>query len=221
MKAFVGLILSGIMILALAACTSDEPAPAAAPAPTAAAAPAPAATIAPAPAPAPTTAPATGPKSGGQLRVTSQASIPSLDGVFSGAYVTAALAVHLTHRLFEWNNELEAKPMLVETFDLSSDGLAWSFKVREGLTFHDGSALDTDDVIPSLNRQMSNFHFAPKLLRSEFAEDPAFEKVDSHSFKLNLREPFGQVPTTFAAPWGGGPIIPSADGGNRRTGGDS
>ena len=69
MKALVGLILSGIVILALAACTSDEPAPAAAPAPTAAAAPAPAATIAPAP--APTTAPATGPKSGGQLRVTS------------------------------------------------------------------------------------------------------------------------------------------------------
>ena len=209
-KISVLLILCGITILALLACSADEPEPATEPAP---AAPAPAATTAPAPAPAPTTAPApapaTGPKSGGQLRVTSQASIPSLDGVFSGAYVTAALAVHLTHRLFEWNNDLEAKPMLVESFDLSSDGLSWSFEVRDGITFHDGSALDTDDVIPSLERQMSNFHFAPKLLKSEFVADPAFQKVDSHSFNLNLREPFGQVPTTFAAPWGGGPIIPS------------
>ena len=148
-KISVILILLGIAILALVACSADEPEPAAEPAP---AAPAPAPTTAPAPAPttAPAPAPATGPKTGGQLRVTSQASIPSLDGVFSGAYVTAALAVHLTHRLFEWNNDLEAKPMLVETFDLSSDGLSWSFKVREGLTFHDGSALDTDDVIRSL-----------------------------------------------------------------------
>ena len=197
------------MIVTAIACGADEQAmeataiPAAPAAPTAAPAAAPQPTMAPAP------APAMEPKSGGQLRVTSQASIPSLDGVFSGAYVTAALAVHLTHRLFEWNNDLEAKPMLVDTFDLSSDGLTWTFKIREGLTFHDGSSLDTDDVIPSLERQMTNFHFAPKLLKSEFAADDPFEKVDSASFTLKLREPFGQVPTTFAAPWGGGPIIPS------------
>ena len=137
------IMLLGIMgsLLFIMGCSSDdEPAPAAA---------APAATTAPAAtaAPAPTAAPrkavvaatavpkeikkgetnvgaqqvsGEGGKRGGMLRVTSQASVPSVDGVYSGAYVTAAIAVHVTHRLFEWDQQLNPVPMLIDTWEASS-----------------------------------------------------------------------------------------------------
>jgi len=155
-----------------------------------------------------------GGKRGGMLRVTSQASVPSVDGVFSGAYVTAAIAVHVTHRLFEWDQQLNPVPMLIDTWEASSDGLSWDLKVRDGITFHNGDSMTSDDVLNSLWRQMSNFHFAPKLLRQEFAassseKSEVLTKVDDLTVKLHLKVPFGQIPATFSAPWGGGPIIPA------------
>jgi peptide/nickel transport system substrate-binding protein len=146
---------------------------------------------------------------GGTLRVTSQASIGSLDQVWTTAYVTAAVAVHMHERLFEWDEDLFPKPQLVDTWDLSSDGLTYTFTLRDGVTFHDGSAVTSDDAIQSLMRQMEGPHFAPKVM-VDFTEDPAFEKVDNQTFKLMLAEPFGQVIATFSAPWGGGPILPKS-----------
>ena len=146
---------------------------------------------------------------GGTLRITSQASIGSLDQVWTTAYVTAAVAVHMHERMFEWDEDLFSKGQLVDSWDLTADGLTYTFTLRDGVTFHDGTALTSDDAIQSLMRQMEGPHFAPKVM-VDFAEDPAFEKVDNLTFKLLLAEPFGQVVATFSAPWGGGPIIPKS-----------
>ena len=40
-------------------------------------------------------------------------------------------------------------PGLADTYTASDDLLTWTFHLREGVTFHDGSALDANDVVMS------------------------------------------------------------------------
>ena len=144
---------------------------------------------------------------GGTLRVTSQASIGTLDQVWTTAYVTAAVAVHMHERMFEWDEDLFPKPQVLESWDVSGDGKTYTFTTRDNLTFHDGAEVTSDDAIASLKRQMEGSHWAPNVM-VDFAQDPPFQKVDKKTFQLLLADPFGQVVGTFSAPWGGGPILP-------------
>lgn len=53
--------------------------------------------------------------------------------------------------LTELDKNLMPQPALAESFE-SSDGLLWQIKLRSGVTFHDGKALTSEDVIYSLSR---------------------------------------------------------------------
>jgi peptide/nickel transport system substrate-binding protein len=54
--------------------------------------------------------------------------------------------------LVQPNDDLEMEPALATEWETSDDGLTWTFQLREGVTFHDGSELDAEDVVASLER---------------------------------------------------------------------
>lgn len=47
-------------------------------------------------------------------------------------------------------------PSLAESWEVSSDGRTWAFKLRRGVEFHDGKSLTAADVVWSLNRHLSD-----------------------------------------------------------------
>lgn len=83
---------------------------------------------------------------------TSQASFQILENVYDTLVVPSA-------------EDLTFEPSLAEEWTTSDDGLQWVFTLREGVTFHDGTELDAEDVVYSFDRiideELSNaFRFA-------------------------------------------------------------
>ena len=148
------------------------------------------------------------PRFGGTLRVVSQASIPTLDPAFGGAYVTTAVASHMYETLFGWDANIEDQPVMVDSWSVSDDGLTWDFTLRDGLTFHDGAPVTAGDVASTYERWLASWYAIAGLMR-EFQDEDSFVVNDDSSFSVNLTEPTGSVIMSLAKPYGSPRIMPS------------
>ncbi len=73
----------------------------------------------------------------------------------------------------------------------TKDDVNWTFILRKGITFHDGSALTADDVITSL------YYTLPRYLT--IVEIEKIEKITNYEFTIQLKEPFSLLPTLLAS----------------------
>ncbi len=149
---------------------------------------------------------------GGTLRVVAQASTESLDTSFSGAYVITVVSGHIWERLFERDADFNPQPQMVSSWEVDDAGTTYTFTLRDGLKFHDGGGVTSDDVIPSLWR-MWQTTAAGEFLRSQLAgyvepgegESPvrpdSLRKIDDKTFSMTFQGPIGVVITGLAAPW--------------------
>jgi peptide/nickel transport system substrate-binding protein len=153
----------------LAACgpsatpAANTPAPAA-PAPTAAptAAPKPAATTAPAaaapttaPAPAaaaPTTAPAAAPAGGAATGTLKVANADFGNESMDPINIESLWGWAMYDSLLTFDPQGNVVGNVAESYDLSPDGLTWTFKIRKGIKFHNGDPLTSADVVFTLQR---------------------------------------------------------------------
>ena len=72
------------------------------------------------------------------LRVVPQTDIVLLDPVFGTATISNIAGMMIYKSLFSWDNNLQPKPQMVDSWDVSPDQLTWRFTLRPGLKFHDG-----------------------------------------------------------------------------------
>jgi peptide/nickel transport system substrate-binding protein len=132
------------------------------------------------------------PRFGGTLRIVAQGSIASIDPVWSVFYVTNAVASHIYETPFGWDNRLDTRARLVDTWSLGSDNLTYTFDLRAGVTFHDGTALTSADVVPSMLRWRDSPVAATSIART-FIEEDAIRAVDNNTFTITLNEPMGSL----------------------------
>lgn len=135
---FVSLIV--LLSMLLNACGGGAPAATDAPAGTEA----PAATEA-----AATEAPAAGPV---VLKYASSANITTWDPIASFS-TEAAYMANMYEQLVRVNPPGSAEPfspLLAESWEKSDDGLVWTFKLRSGVKFHDGEAMNAEAVVKSI-----------------------------------------------------------------------
>ncbi len=143
------------------------------------------------PAPVSQATPSTGPRRGGTLKVTAQASIKSLDCDFTTAYVCGAVHLHYQEGLLALDDNFN--PQLVSTWEVSQDGKSYTFTLREGPTFHTGRPITSDDVIASLQRWMKRKP-AGKAMSGVLAE-PGLVRVNDRTFQINLKQPYAPLLT--------------------------
>ena len=94
------------------------------------------------------------PKRGGILRVTSSAASvkDTLDPArfsFAGDYCRGFTFFNGLTRL---DTNAQAQPELASSFEPNADATQWVFKLRKGVSFHNGKTLDADDVVYSIMR---------------------------------------------------------------------
>jgi peptide/nickel transport system substrate-binding protein len=124
------------------------------------------------------------------LRFVPQANLTLLDPVFTTATVTSNHAYYVFDTLYSVGPDGVAKPQMAEGHDVSADGLTWRIKLRDGLTFHDGSKVLARDCIASVRRWTVNDPFGQLLA----AAVDQWNAPDDATIELKLKHPFALVP---------------------------
>jgi len=96
--------------------------------------------------------PSAEPVQGGIATVTLNSDPGTLDMSVSSLQVTQFMGVEVFESLFALDATYTPRPMLVDAYDTSADGLTYTLTLRQGVTFHDGTALQAADVVASLQR---------------------------------------------------------------------
>ncbi|MGG5809056.1 ABC transporter substrate-binding protein [Falsiroseomonas sp. CW058] len=107
------------------------------------------------------------------------------------------------------------EPDLAEGFTRSPDGLTYTFRLRQGVRFHDGSPLEGEDVVFSLRRAADP---ARSAFSSDYAPVAAVELVDPMTVRVTLREAVAGALGLFANYHGGMIVSRRADAGGFQQG---
>lgn len=94
-------------------------------------------------------------------------------------------------------------PGLAESWEISGDGTVYTFKLREGVTFHDGSAMDAEDVKFSLDRARAED--STNAQKALFAGIANVEAADPQTVTITLDAPDGSL--LFNLAWGDAVIV--------------
>jgi peptide/nickel transport system substrate-binding protein len=137
------------------------------------------------------------------LKFVPHANLTVLDPVWTTAYVTRNHAYMVYDTLFAVNQKGEIKPQMVDKYTTSKDGKTWTFTLRDGLEFHDGKPVTSEDVVASLKRWSQRDAMGGVL--AKFVA--SYEAVDAKTFKINLNEPCGIVLDALGKPSSNVPFI--------------
>lgn len=105
------------------------------------------------------------------------------------------------------------RPALAESWTVSDDGLVYTFKLHEGVTFHDGTTFDSGDVMFSLERAM-----APDSVNAQkglFEPIAKVEAPDAATVVVTLKRPTGSF--LFDMGWGDAVIVAPESAADNKT----
>src|SRR5690606_40320389 len=105
------------------------------------------------------------------------------------------LTQHIFETLYTFDAKWSPTPLLAAKLpQISDDGLTYTIALRQGINFHDGSAMDSADVVASLKRwteTASRGKQAAKLIS-------AIEATDAHTVRTVLKEPYAPLTAPLA-----------------------
>jgi len=98
------------------------------------------------------------------------------------------------NRLLDVDDNFNTIPELAESWSVSDDGLTWTFSLRKGVKFHDGSDFDAGDVVYTFKRfwDPDLASGAPAVLA--FLDPEGIKAVDSHTVQFTTKQPVVELP---------------------------
>jgi peptide/nickel transport system substrate-binding protein len=130
------------------------------------------------------------------LKAVLHSDVKILDPIWTTAYIQRNHGYMVWDTLFALDEKLELKPQMVDRYSITDDKLTYSFTLRDGLKWHDGGDVTSEDCIASIKRWGKKDSMGQKLM-SFIAEIKA---VDAKSFTIVLKEPYGLVLASLGKP---------------------
>lgn len=120
---------------------------------------------------------------------------PGLDPLTTTAHATRIISRVFYEPLIALDGDGEVQPVLAESFEVSEDGLTITFVLREDVVFHDGSSMETADVLASLERWQEMSTIGPNYFGEAVISSP-----EEGIVTIELPEPMYVAPALLADP---------------------
>jgi peptide/nickel transport system substrate-binding protein len=135
------------------------------------------------------------PKQGGTLRVGQQEPPGAVDPVTVNSQAGLTILSQTGEYLIWSDRELNPEPRLAESWKPNADGSVWTFKLREGVKFHDGKVMDAEDVASTFDRlaDPDNGSNALSAFTGVLSKGGA-KAVDASTVEFHLDAPNGNFP---------------------------
>jgi peptide/nickel transport system substrate-binding protein len=138
------------------------------------------------------------PRTGGNLIFALEARVPGLDQHVSNSSATRNVAMNIFETLITRDDKMNPTLDLARSVDVSPDNKVFTFRLREGVTFHNGKALTSADVAASFARFKR-----VGIDRSILDPVEKWEMPDPLTFTITLKEPrplFLEALSAFSVP---------------------
>src|SRR5918996_4243456 len=147
--------------------------------------------------------PASAQDADGTLRVVMHSDLKIVDPIWTTAYISRNYGYMVYDTLFALDEELNVQPQMVDSYEISDDNLTYTFTLREGLLWHDGEPVSSEDAIASIERWGENDSMGQLLMT--FVD--SMKATDERTFAMQLSEPYGLVLLSLAKPSSNVPFI--------------
>ncbi|MGY0395577.1 ABC transporter substrate-binding protein [Fusobacterium sp. SYSU M8A802] len=121
-----------------------------------------------------------------EIKTTMSMDIDSLNPYKMVSSGTEEIMLNVFEGLLMPNTKGELIPAIAEEYSVSEDGLYYTFKIREGIKFHNGNPLDVKDVEFSLKRMSGKDGFPPS--SALFQEIDDIKVLDGNRVQIKLKE---------------------------------
>jgi len=137
------------------------------------------------------------------LRIVPHSNLAILDPIWTTAYISRNHGYMIYDTLFGTDEHAQVKPQMVESWTSSPDRRLWTFKLRQGLAFHDGKPVTGEDVIASLARWGKRDSMGVAL----FTFVDRMDSPAPDTFRIFLREACGFLLEALGKPSSNVPFI--------------
>jgi hypothetical protein len=128
------------------------------------------------------------------LKVAPEQDLKILDPYWTTAVATANHSLMVYDTLFGVDEQNVPRPQMIDSHAVSEDRLVYRFKLRDGLRFHDGSAVTSRDVLASLRLWGARAAEGQMIM----ARLDHLDRADDQRFSIHLKRPFDLLVQSFA-----------------------
>lgn len=125
-------------------------------------------------------------------------SLDSLDPYNTNQTLAQAVGKSYYEGLFGFDRNLKVQPLLAESYTASADGLSYTFKLRQGVKFQDGTDFNAEAVKANLDRVLDKSNGLARY--NQFNRIKSVTVLDPYTVKIELNEPFSALINALAHP---------------------
>src|SRR5215467_11031932 len=137
------------------------------------------------------------PKPGGTLVSAQTTEATGLDPQLVPALSRSRRSPLMYSQLVRYDGDMNPRPELAESWQVSPDGHTWTFKLRQGVKFHDGQEMTSADVKFTFDRL-----FDKSPCKSDFIAVDKVEPAGKYAVKFVTKEPFAGLLAALGGFWG-------------------